>query len=652
MLLLVPVVCWIILVLLFRKREGEWRAAILGAAVAFGVLLTAITEILSIFRLLSFTALWLTWLAASLVLGAVYFVTPRRVEAESPRETSWLPLSEFWPLLGVAVIALAVAVTALVAPPNTWDSLTYHMVRVLYWMQNQSVAHYPSHELRQLYMQPGSEYFLLHCQVLSDGDHFANFMQWLTMVGSMIGVSLVAKHLGAGPYGQLFAAVVCATIPMGILQASSSRNDYCVSFWLVCFAYYILRGKAQPSSNSLFLGGASLGLALLTKAMAYLFAPPLLLLLGWGGLKTLFSKFWREALLVPLIVLVLNAGHYVRNYAMFRDPLQPPKEALFYSVSNETFELPAIVSSVLRNAGIHFITTPFDHVNRLTEQAVHQLHDLLGIDLNDPRTTFLPEDEKFAAQRPEHARGEDTAGSPVHFCLFVLSVPVCLLVRKVRAMPGLVLYAAALVLGFLLFCTYVKFMHGSVRYQLTVLVLAAPFIAVVLTELLPGRIVDMLTLLLLLGSLPFAFTNLNRPLLGAGSILTTDRTDLYFQNPPETRDYLTKVYDSFEEAVEFLRAKGHRQIGIICDDFEYAFWALFPEIFDDGGRFEHVNVEHTSPIGPIPHSPGFVPTAIAWIDPQRLQGRVTFHWKDTWNLGDVTYRRAFSNKAIRIWVLK
>ena len=60
------------------------------------------------------------------------------------------------------------------------------------------------------------------------------------MVSSMIGVSLIAKQLGAKQGGQLLASAFCASLPMGILQASSTQNDYTVALWIVCLAYFTL----------------------------------------------------------------------------------------------------------------------------------------------------------------------------------------------------------------------------------------------------------------------------------------------------------------------------------------------------------------------------------------------------------------------------
>jgi 4-amino-4-deoxy-L-arabinose transferase-like glycosyltransferase len=121
-------------------------------------------------------------------------------------------------------------------------------------------------------------------QVLSGGDQWANLVQWFSMFGSVIGVSLIARQLGADTRGQVFAAVIAATIPMGILQASSTQNDYVTTFWLVCLVHYIFRFKAQPCCANAVGVGASLALALLTKGTAYLYASPLLV---WFTLSAL-----------------------------------------------------------------------------------------------------------------------------------------------------------------------------------------------------------------------------------------------------------------------------------------------------------------------------------------------------------------------------
>jgi 4-amino-4-deoxy-L-arabinose transferase-like glycosyltransferase len=120
-----------------------------------------------------------------------------------------------------------------------------------------------------------AEYAIVHLRRWRD-DRWSNAPQWLAMVGSLVGVSVIARRLGASSHGQLFGVLVAATIPMGILQASGTQNDYVTTFWLVVLAEAVL---APPSGWRTFQMGAGMGLALLSKAPPF-FAPALLLARG------------------------------------------------------------------------------------------------------------------------------------------------------------------------------------------------------------------------------------------------------------------------------------------------------------------------------------------------------------------------------------
>ena len=151
----------------------------------------------------------------------------------------------------------------------------YHMSRVMHWIQQGTVAHYPTHNLKQLYQNPGSEFAITQFQLLSGGDYFANSVQWGSMVMSLVGVSLIARQLGCDRRGQLLAVVLCATIPMGILQAASTQNDYVLSLWLVCFTYFsLLIVQAGVTRSTAIYIGASLGLVILSKGTGYIYAFP------------------------------------------------------------------------------------------------------------------------------------------------------------------------------------------------------------------------------------------------------------------------------------------------------------------------------------------------------------------------------------------
>ncbi len=351
-----------LLVLIFLQRNNSWRGAVLSAAIVLGFLLTAITEFLSLFNWLTFRGLFALWLTVSLILTFFYFKDVNKIKTDNiSKATKLTPFSIFL-LCSVVFIVAMLAIIALISPPNNSDSMVYHMSRVVHWIQDKNVAFYPTRILRQLHSNPWAEFAILHFQILSGGDRFANLVQWLSMIGSIIGVSLIAEQLGANQRGQVFAATFAATIPMGILQASTTQNDYVVAFWMVCFVYHLLLLRTKEMDGAIWLyslrAGVSLGLAILTKATAYIYAFPFLFLYVVCQFKASRPKLLRPLIIILGFSFVINLGHYVRNFDLYGKPLGPGQEApTGYKYSNDIFTMTSFVSNILRNIGLQIANT-------------------------------------------------------------------------------------------------------------------------------------------------------------------------------------------------------------------------------------------------------------------------------------------------------
>jgi len=548
----------------------EWRVAFVKGAIAWGVAVALNTEVLSVFRGLRPVPLAVVWtLEGVLVLVLVW----RRRNTLSARLTG----AAGWPVVAAAspliVIAAATAVIAIAAPPNTFDAMTYHMARVAHWAADGTVAFYPTATLRQLYLNPWSEYAVLQFQVLSGGDRLANLVQWFCMTGSVVFASLIAKQLHAPLRGQLLAAFTVGTLPMGILQASSTQNDYSAAFWLLCAIAAALAYVASPSLGGAFWIGASIGLAMLTKGSSYIFAAPLALLLAGWMVVRLRTRLLAPAALMVAVPLVLNFGMYIRNEVQFQSPLGPSEETA--TLANATLEPAAIASNLLRDSVLQ-VGTPFANVNYKLERAVLAVHTrVLHIDVSDPRTTFGT--EPFAVNAS--SLDEDYAGDPLQAILAVVSIVVALILW--RRAPLLALYAGALVVTFILFAAYLRWQPWLSRLELPMLVAAGPLIGTVLARWLEGLGVGVVAALLLVVAVPFVIDNQSRPMVGFSfplnprllpegtTIFNTPREQLYFVKDP-----------SFEVPVRRVAAdaqsSGCGEVGMWLrgNDWEYPLWAL------------------------------------------------------------------------------
>ncbi|MBD2104395.1 glycosyltransferase family 39 protein [Leptolyngbya sp. FACHB-261] len=515
------------------------------------------------------------------------------------------------------LLTATVGLIALVAAPNTLDSLTYHLARVMHWIQNKNLNPYPTSYLPQIYQPPFAEWVILHLHVLSGGDYWANLVQWFSMVGSILGISLVAKQLGANLQGQVFAAVTAATIPMGILQGSSTKNDYVAAFWLVCFVHYLL-SVVQPKPAWTFknlLGvSASLGLAFLTKGTTYIYAFPFIIWLFLAAFRDFRWKLWRLALPTTVLVIVLNSGYYLRNFRLFGSPFGSDPQTPYL---NGLWSFPAFLSNLVRNLSLH-LSMPIGSVNRGTERAIYALHQVLGVDINDPRTTW-PGVEFHIRSLSNH---EDSASNPLHLWLILGAVLLCLIWRNLRRQQLLRCYLAASMGAFFLFCLILKWQPWHSRLHLPLFVIFSAVVGVVLSHLTSYKLANAIAFILILSALPWVLFNFSRPLLfsmdrqayvesrqvvlSPRNIWNTSRTAQYFNNR-------TEFEQPYQQGAAFLQTQNCTDIGLqlpLGDPWEYPWWVLLQNR-QSPVRFEHVNVQNLSATlyDHLPFS-AFVPCAI------------------------------------------
>lgn len=623
MLIVLPLISIVFLFLILQSRIHNWRDSVLSSLIIWGTGLTLITEILSLVKLLRFGWLVLAWLLLTIGLIITYFRFVKPI-IKTPEESQKFRLStlfksyslSFTLLIGVAFIVASVGLAAIVAPPNHSDSMEYHMSRVVHWMQNSSVAHYPTPTIFQLYQNPWSEFAIMHFQILSGGDRFANLIQWGSMVGSLVGVSLIARQLGANLRGQILATVICTTIPMGILQASSTNNDYVVAFWMVCFAYFTLlivnEGASLENTSRL---AASLGLAILTKGTAYVYALPFCIWLGLWGLTTLRWKVWKPILVLTIVVLAINWGHYTRNFEIFGSPLglstgETNKVfGLTFWVSNITKNL-ALHADIIRYLGLQGVIAP---TTGLTEKVIKILHNILGVDINDIRV-MSPKSSRFFV--PGLSTYEDTAGNPLHLGLIFIATLFLGLNKRLRQRKSLHLFIYFLVVlaGFLLFCFLFTWSDKRCRLHLPIFILFSPWVGLVLSKSLNYRITNVLALIIIVLSHPWVFNNSTRPLVGQKSILTTPRIEQYFITQ-------SKLNKPFKDVADFVKSQRCSNIGLVFTNisFEYPLWVLLQQNQQEL-TIRHINVTNESSVisNQLPYK-SFKPCSIIAVSPKDME---------------------------------
>ena len=134
-----------------RARTPGWRYAFLLAAIAWGIWVEISVELLSLFDLITFPSLMSIWGLFLVGLGWRFIHQLRKNRITFPKfnlsRLGWLNTIFLGLLVGLLGMELMVA---LIAPVTNFDSMTYHMPRVMHWIQNQDVNFYQYHQSHKL----------------------------------------------------------------------------------------------------------------------------------------------------------------------------------------------------------------------------------------------------------------------------------------------------------------------------------------------------------------------------------------------------------------------------------------------------------------------------------------------------------------------
>jgi hypothetical protein len=571
LLALIPLLVYICILVFLQDRypADPTRRILIHSATWFGCYLVFCLEVLSIFRWITVLGLVIAWMVPIVVFSLWLW------RKKTSGEKVFLPHIEFpkswWNRFLLLIICIVVIITGLIAwvtPPQTWDSLTYHLSRVAHWAENRSIWHYATGIDRQTSMPPGAEEAVLNFYVLTQSDRLSNFPQWFAMLGSLIGVSLIAFYLGTKSIGQWLAAGFAATIPMGIVESSSTINDYVATFWVVCVVVECLAYYKNGQNRSLIYISLAAGFAMLTKPTAVPFLIPFALWLAYLLVKRhglLSAVKWAGVAI--LVIGLINAGYLTRNYITYGALSNPVDFDTHY---NQLHTIQGLIVTLLKNIGVHAGLPYLPQVNNAWNLLILKTAVKLGVDINDPRITAVG---YFRVSPP--TTGEDTVTNPFHaYLIFFLFILMFFLIKKHGWL--LILYGLLVASTLILFSFIYKWNVFGTRYDLAFFVLFAPIAGIIFEGFDMYKIGYFVTALLLVGATPLLFSIDSRPVivkpgrsLVQSSILTESRENLYFANAQG-------IQGSSQQLTGKIKSIGCNDIGIMLhgDDPEYLFWVM------------------------------------------------------------------------------
>ncbi len=599
MSIIILLVCFVVLFInlaITLHEKLNWKELLLTTVLSFSIVLTAITELLSLFHQVNYKGIFFSWVLITSINFFFLFYNRKKIEKTFKKLQSTIlnsvkKIRKFDFLLSGLVVGILILIfiQGVIYPPNNWDSMTYHLGRIVQWLSQNSVEHFPSHIFRQVYQPPFAEFVMMHFNVLSNADFFANSVQFFFFLFSLFAIVLIVELFELSSVYKLYAIVLSVTIPEIILQASCTQNDVVVAFFVLNAVYFAAKSFKENRLIYFVLFGCAFGLGIFTKATAYIFLFPVLLLLisavVFQIIKAKKIKLISFLIMAGVIALSINAAHFSRNYALSSSILGADKEeSKMYTFEKHS---PMIfLSNFSKHVALHFGPYP---LNIIESKMLNKLHNLLHIDMNSSAYNF--NNTHFSAP-PNIPNNEDDAPNSIQIILIFFAVVTIgfSVIKNKSFLKITTIYWLIFLAQLFFFCYNIKWSPWQTRIHSTLFLFAVPLICYVISLrnyfLNPTKI---LLLLLLLGAYFIIVFNSMRPLVTNIALtknvnFRADRFKNYFAYKPEASVEYAAVIEKMEH-------QKFKNIGLIMawDDWEYP---LFYNIYATNRHAIHINVSN------------------------------------------------------------
>ncbi|MFA6204501.1 MAG: hypothetical protein WC710_15085 [Gallionella sp.] len=551
---MLPLTVFGCLIMTGRLSGLSWTDSLLRSVTLWAAIVWGLANGLSAWGVLTPGSIQIAWLMGAVIAVAYFFIKYRSqslsIEWDRPR-LGW----NFETVASGAIMALVLLAlfTAVVAPPVTVDVLNYHAPRQLMWLQQGSLAHYLTVNDRQLMMPPLAEVIGLQFYALTGGDYWMNLPQWFAYALLPVVVGATLRTLGCSLKIALLAAWLTVCLPMAYLEAANGKNDLQGALWIALLLREVAQARAAKERISWHAAvrvGLLVGLAVLNKSTALVFAPPLVVagIVFW--VRGHGRRAWRPVVVAAVVAMITVMPFFIRNMEWYGTPLGIHRAEDGGQQANTAFTPGIVVSNALRNAAQH-LSGPAYTWNHVVDEGVRKVHEWMGLSINDPRSTCW-----VTVFEVVYAPTEETmAGAPWHFILIVITIMTAFIWRRAGDWRWLAWVCVAMALAY---CVVIKWQPWGARLQQPVFVIGV-VLATAVIGLLPSRwgrwLVWLVAILGLVAWWP-GREAAARPLWSEPSIFTTDRETMTYR-------YLGFLQNRDTALVDVMREAGLRDVMIV-----------------------------------------------------------------------------------------
>ncbi len=361
------------------------------ASILWSAFLFALTEGLNIFKAITATNLIIAWVIY-LILGGGYIFSRKNVLREKIISLKQSAVSLYRDngtsvkalIIFIAFFMLARTVLALITAPYNGDSMSYHLSRIVYWIQHQSIDYYDTSILSQLFSPVFAEYINLNIFLISGGDLFANMLQNFSAYGCLFLLYGIVRKLGCGIKWALFGCILTLSMHIFAAESITTQVDVVSAFYLMVLTYLMIE-VLYDSKLTIFqftLLGLVSGFLYITKTNAC--APAAVIIIGIAIMKIFSGNFK----IIPLGVIslifiaVLVFPTFYRNYQAFDGDFMAKINV--GNIAIGTTSPKYIFVNVVKN----LISLGFERNTEIFGAGIKFFERLLKIDINAPEVSL------------------------------------------------------------------------------------------------------------------------------------------------------------------------------------------------------------------------------------------------------------------------
>ncbi|MCR4657333.1 MAG: hypothetical protein K5770_14085 [Lachnospiraceae bacterium] len=458
---------------------------------SWSLLLFIYTEVLSLFKGITESGLFKVWILTDciLILGVYYAINKRKLKLNeisnlwrrSVSEYKDLPTGYKVAYLLISLSFLAVIILNRITVPYNWDSMSYHLPRIMFWAQNHSVAHFATEDARQLSSPFLAEFVNLHLYVLNGNDRCFNLLQGVSYCFNAVSVYAISKSLGLNRKWSILAEVLFMSAPIVFSEALTTQVDQFAAVWMVIFAYIAIsltdREHIDLSDREciadIIMLGANAGFGYITKPSVciamVIFSVGLLI----ARIKAhdRISVILSAPVIVGIVALFIILPEIIRNIYTFGAfstsdvgaqqlvGTLSPRYLLVNFVKNIAFTLPNVYVPEISGYLYRFVTF---------------FAGSLRVDIND---RSISERGMEYAMNAADDIGHDTAINAIIVSLFLVVIIIAAirwLITRRRVFNN---YCWCSVISYIAFMFVLRWEPYETRYQISYLALLCPFIA-------------------------------------------------------------------------------------------------------------------------------------------------------------------------------